>query len=372
MTRFCRLMRGSNSVFVMLTAAMLTVATTPFWAFAQGTETKAETPAKALKPANVSRPSVGAELQLNASLKKAVPVSIDDLTSIEEHVEKLVPKLTAATVGVVVGRAQGSGVIVSKDGYILTAAHVSGTPGKTVTIILKGGKRVSGITLGLNRRIDAGLMKITTKGDYPFLPIGSMNQIKTGDWCIATGHPGGYRRGRTPVVRLGRVIYKNRGVIQTDAILVGGDSGGPLFDMHGRVIGINSRIGRQTTLNYHVPISAFTEDWGRLARSEAWGTRLGSRRRPTPLPTSSAVIGVFGEDHEKGLRITRVSPNNPAEKAGIEVGDVITKFDGQAVKGLRGLITLVAKKKPGDKVKLTLLRDGKTIEKVVTLAPRQP
>eukprot|EP00913_Durusdinium_trenchii_P028319 g26547.t1 len=344
--RFWRLLRGSNGVFLLLSAAMLTVATTPYWAFAQGAAATARQPVKAMTPASVTRPIVGSELKLHDALRKATPVTVEDLTSIEAHVEKLVPRLKAATVGVVVSPAQGSGVIVSKDGYVLTAAHVSGVAGKKVTIILKGGKRVEGITLGLNRSIDAGLMKITTKGEYPFIPIGKFADIKTGDWCIATGHPGGYRPGRDPVVRLGRVIYSNKNVIQTDAVLVGGDSGGPLFDMHGRVIGINSRIGRSTTLNYHVPISAFSDDWGRLARSESWGNRPG--RRSTPQ-LSRAILGVFGEDHPKGCKITGASEGNPAAKAGLKSGDIIISFDGKPVKGLNGLVQLVTKKKPGDK-----------------------
>jgi serine protease Do len=363
MNRIRRFFLGTNGLFLILTAAMLGVASTPYWAFAQ---TKAATPkakpVAAQKPIRLSRPIVGSKLSLSQAFKKSVPVSVEDLTSIEDHVQKLIPKLRASTVGVRIGRAQGSGVIISKDGYVLTAAHVSGAPGRSVILIMPNGKQLKGTSLGLNKTLDAGLIKITDKGNWPFLPIGDMKQVKMGDWCIATGHPGGFRPGRTPVVRLGRVILASSRVIHTDAVLVGGDSGGPLFDMHGRVIGINSRIGRPTTFNFHVPISAFSSDWGRLVRSESWGGR--------PVRRSAAIMGVNGDDHPKGCKITGVAPGYPAAKVGLKVGDIITKLDGKKVTSFQGLVALVGRKKPGDKVTVELIRGTKTLKIPLVLAKR--
>jgi len=319
------------------------------------------------KPVEARRPllppKVAAKIQLDGAFRKSTPSSLEDLTAIQSHVEKLIKKITAATVGVRVGRAQGSGVIVSSDGYVLTAGHVSGKPGRSVRIIFPDGKQVRGKTLGADNSVDAGLIKIIDKGTWPYIGVGDMQDVKTGDWCIATGHPGGFRRGRPPVVRLGRIIAATSRFIQTDATLVGGDSGGPLFDMHGRVIGINSRIGRSSTQNIHVPISAYSAGWEKMARSEVWGSRR-SRSR------SGAIMGVNGEDDPKGCKVTGVPEGFPAARAGLKVGDVITKFDGKAVKSFRSLVQLVSRKKPGDKVAVEFLRDGKSMTVTLKLARR--
>lgn len=327
-------------------------------AFAQKTPVDAPKPKAVAKApaAKVVAPKVGEKLKLPAAFSKKVPTSLEDLQAMQAHVEKLIAKIQAATVGVRVGGAQGSGVIVSKDGYVLTAGHVSGAAGRNVTIIMPNGKTYRAKSLGANQGVDSGLIKITDKGEWPVLSFGDMQDIKNGSWCLAVGHPGGYRGDRPPVIRLGRVIYAGATLIQTDAVLVGGDSGGPLFDMHGRVIGINSRIGRSVTQNIHVPISTYSDDWDRLAKSEVWGSR-GNR----------AMIGIQGENHPKGCRIAAVPDGYPGAKAGLKVGDIITKFDGQPVKSFDDLVALVGKKRPGNKIVIEYLRDDKTMKATVTL-----
>ena len=315
-----------------------------------------EKPVAARRP--LVRPKVGPLLKLPAVFKKSDPKTVNDLISMNSHVSKLVKAITKSTVGVRIGAAQGSGVIVSPDGFILTAAHVSGAKDRRVTVIFPDGKTARGITLGANHGVDAGLIRITDKGRWPFLNMGRMKDVKVGDWCIATGHPGGYRPGRPPVVRLGRVILRNGQVILTDATLVGGDSGGPLFDMHGRVIGINSRIGRESTQNIHVPISAFDNDWEPLALAQVWG----SRGRPR-----GARLGVSGENHRQGCRITATTPGLPAASAGLKVNDILTKFDGKRIKSVSDLVRLVSLKRPGDKVIVEVLRKGETLKVQVTL-----
>lgn len=294
---------------------------------------------------------------------KAAPEDVADLLAIQGRVRALVDKVTPATVGVRIGRAQGSGVIVTADGYVLTAGHVSAKPGRPVMLILADGRRIKGKTLGSNRSVDAGLIRITEPGPWPFVKMADMASIHTGDWCLALGHPGGYQRGRPPVVRLGRVARKSNRVIQSDCTLVGGDSGGPLFDMHGRVIGIHSRIGKATIWNFHVPIVAYHTGWDRLAAGDVWGAR------PKP-PT--AVLGVDGEDNPRGCKVTSVAKKFPAARAGVKVGDIITKFSGQPVKGIDHLAALVQKKRPGTRVSLTILRKGKTLHITAVLAARRP
>ena len=164
-----------------------------------------------------------------------------------------------------VGPAQGSGVLISPDGYILTAAHVAQTPDESAVITLHDGTEVKGKTLGMDRDIDAGLVKIEDPprngSAWPFVEMGSSGEIRPGQWCIVTGHPGGYQKGRDPVFRVGRVLGRDAKVIVTDCPLIGGDSGGPLFDFDGNVIGIHSRIGAPLTVNMHVPVNAYAEGW---------------------------------------------------------------------------------------------------------------
>jgi len=288
------------------------------------------------------------------------PTSVEDLKAMQEHVRKLSIKVTPCTVGVQIGQAQGSGVIISKDGYVLTAAHVSGRPNVDVTFILADGRKVKGKTLGLNHGIDSGLMKITTPGEWPFLEMGNSANLKQGQWCLATGHPGGYVQGRPPVVRLGRVLDNTGRAVVTDCVLVGGDSGGPLFDMDGKVIAINSRIGQQLTANLHVPIDTFRDTWDRLEQGEDWGKLLGD----------GPFLGVQGDPKAKIAKITEVFPNTPAAKAGIKPGDVITKFDGKDIPNFIALSSLVRGKKPGDKVKVEVLRGEETVALEVTLGKR--
>jgi len=293
---------------------------------------------------------------------KAAPEDITDLLAIQSRVRDLVRKVMPATVGLRIGRAQGSGVIVTADGYVLTAGHVSAKPGRSVVLILADGRRIKGETLGSNRTVDAGLVRITDPGPWPFVKMGDMAKIHTGDWCLAMGHPGGYQRGRPPVVRLGRVLRKRDSVIQSDCTLVGGDSGGPLFDMQGRVIGIHSRIGKSASWNFHVPIASYHKGWDRLAAGEVWGSRP---KRPT------AVLGVDGEDDPRGCKVTKVAEGLPAARIGVKVGDIIVKFNNETVKGIDHLALLVQKKRPGTKVSLTVLRKGKTLRLTAILAARR-
>lgn len=194
------------------------------------------------------------------------PVSVNDLEDMQGWVKKLSAKVEQYTVAVRLSSSQGSGVIVTKDGYVLTAAHVISERGTTCSIVTADGERHEATCIGLISGTDVGLIKINKGNDWPFAPISQDSEIKVADWCLAVGHPNGYIADRRPVVRLGRVTDLNNRTVQTDCILVGGDSGGPLFDMHGRVIGIHSRIGRKTDLNYHIPIDQFVASWNELTR----------------------------------------------------------------------------------------------------------
>ncbi len=295
------------------------------------------------------------KLDLPPALTKPVPENLQDLRAIQNQVKKVLEKVVPCTVGLRVGGASGSGVIVSADGYVLTAGHVSGEPGRTVTVILPDGRFVKGKTLGVNKGIDSGLIKITEKGKWPFVEMGDAAKLGKGQWVIATGHPGGYKKGRSPVVRVGRVVLANASLVRTDCTLVGGDSGGPLFDMTGKVVGIHSRIGMSIADNVHVPVDTYKSTWDRLVASESWGGGLFGGGR-----SNAAYLGVRRDPEAPDCRIKAIVPGTPAEKAGLMAGDVIVKFDGRKVGAYDELVELLGKKKPEDEVTIEARRGEET------------
>jgi S1-C subfamily serine protease len=314
----------------------------------------------AAQPGDTKKPSQP-PFQLPLVLKlNAAPENVDDLAGIEKHVQKVIDKVTPAVVGIIVGPGSGSGVIVSEDGYVLTAGHVSGKPGQDATIILPNGTKLKGKTLGQNKGIDSGMIKIVTdnnkKAKFPYLDMGKSSDLKAGQWVLAIGHPGGFRLNRTPVVRVGRILTTNQFLIRTDCVLVGGDSGGPLFDMQGRVIGIHSRIGgKEITENVHVPVDTFRQTWDRLAKGESWGGVLGS----VDTVRSAGGKKVF----EKKDSLSKDDPVIPAPSDGAQKSH-FKKYTFRMKAGHTYTIDLISKDKKGTKLD-TFLKfespDGKLI-----------
>jgi serine protease Do len=310
-----------------------------------------------------------------------VPHNSDDLRAIQARVEAVVKEAVPATVAILLDDAQGSGVIVSKDGYVLTAGHVSGKPGQSMLIVLANGKRLRAKALGANNNIDSGMVKIldpAPAGGFPCVPLGSAKGLQAGQWVVAMGHPGGYDEERPAVVRLGRVLLANRLMIGTDCPLIGGDSGGPLFDLDGRLVGINSRIGGSITSNIHVPIDTFEETWDRLAKGEEWGGARGllAGGEGDDSLAEGTVLGISGKPDPHGVLVHKVRGGMPAQAAGFQKGDVVVKFAGHEVRGAddpddkRGVDDLegdVKAQAPGDRVKVEVLRAGKRVELTVQL-----
>lgn len=288
------------------------------------------------------------------------PLTLQEIKRIESSVQSLLSQASAATVNVQIGGANGSGVIVSEDGYVLTAAHVSGRPNRPAYVTFADGRRVRARSLGANNRFgaDAGLLKIEEEGKWPTAQMADDKQAKVGDWCFALGYPGGYDKDRGPVLRVGRVINVQENVMWTDCALLGGDSGGPLFDLQGRVIAIHSRIARPTAANFHAPINVFRQQWDKMVAGEVW---------TGPRP---AYLGTENADHEKGAIVEQVMPDSPANMGGVEARDVVMRFAGEKVNDAAHLVGLIRTRQPGDKVKLVVLRAGQEIELEIELGER--
>ncbi len=288
-------------------------------------------------------------LPLSAAIPTWVktPENVADLLAIQKQVQSVLKKCMAATVTLQMGGSSGSGVVVNKDGLVLTAGHVSGTPGRSVTVILNDGRRLKGKALGMHKGSDSGMVRITNPPDD--LPIVDFDKSKDklpkmGQWCIAVGNPGGLDKERGVVVRVGRVIKSTRTTVRTDCMLLGGDSGGPLFDFNGVVIGIHSRISGAPDSNMHVAMTAFQDEWEGLI---------------DPSSKLPAYLGVYTENNESGALVLEVRDNSPAKKGDIQKGDILQKVNDKDIKDAFGLTEIIRAFRPGTKVKIALLREGK-------------
>jgi serine protease Do len=307
-------------------------------------------------------PSAEITPQTGRLLSGAPPRGAEDLRALQAQIRRIAAEVMPATVGIVVGAAHGSGVIISPDGYVLTAAHVAGQPGREARFVLSSGRVVRGESLGVNVEMDAGLMKIADYGIWPYAKMGDSTSVQSGQWCLATGHPGGYEGGRLPVLRIGRVTAKWNEAIRTDCTLESGDSGGPLFDMQGKVIGIHSRVGVPVATNLHVPVDVFVRDWDRFAAGELWGLASG----PEPF------LGVVRDPNVDGAAVLQVRAGSPAQRAGVQAGDVIVEYGGTQVKTFDELAEMVKATKPGQKVPIRIERNGKSIRLQIRIGGSNP
>ena len=286
----------------------------------------------------------------------------------EKKVKEVVRKSMGATVAIEGLRApaSGSGVIVNKDGLILTAAHVTAAAGKELRVTFPDGSTAKATSLGANSSRDAGMAQITDGGDWPFVEIGNPEDVELGEWCVALGHPGGYDPQRTPPVRIGRIWTKGfMGMLGSDCTLVGGDSGGPLFDLDGKLIGIHSSIGGQLSENRHVPMDAYKNDWDDLLAGKEWGSQGVMMGRIDP---DRPAMGVqLDRESDDGVKVVGLSEVSPAREAGIQVGDIIRRVGKKKITKYEDMVAQLEKLKVGQKVKIGLERGDENLDVEVKL-----
>ena len=200
----------------------------------------------------------------------------DDLAAVQEQILRSAAKTLPSVVGLRVNRmVVASGVVVSADGLVLTAGHVTTQAGLDVEFFFPDGKLARGKTLGACKWADAAMAKITDPGPWPFSPMAERDTFAVDDWVFAFGHSLGLIVNRPPPLRIGRIILVQPDTIQTDCSIVVGDSGGPLFNLAGEVIGVNSRISGmddRPDRTFHVSINAFWNHYDRLLDGEVWET----------------------------------------------------------------------------------------------------
>jgi serine protease Do len=305
------------------------------------------------------------------------PQNISQLKSLEQKITGVVQKVLPATISLFSAKsgASGSGVVVSKDGLILTAGHVV-RGSDQMTVVFPNGKQATGKVLGANYTRDTAMIQIMdpkpTFG-WPHAGIGKSQKLDSGDLVIALGHAGGYDPVRTPPVRFGRVIAQGQDhFLSTDCTLIGGDSGGPLFDLNGSVVGIHSSIGESLSSNNHAGITGVLQDWKKLEKGETWGRLGGSSLLDNP---DAPVIGIITGRLTKsgissGISIRHVFEGGPAGKAGLRAGDIINNINDKNIPDLRTLHIVIAQHEPGETITIRLIRGQNRLTRKLTLGRR--
>ena len=260
-------------------------------------------------------------------------------------------------------RSLGSGFIISKDGYILTNEHVV-EGADEITVKLTDKREFKAKVIGSDKRTDIALIKIEPTGPLPAVKIGDPAKLKVGEWVVAIGSPFGFENTVTAgiVSGKGRIMQDANLVpfIQTDVAINVGNSGGPLFNMRGEVVGINSRLfsptGTYLGISFAIPIDVALDVQTQL---QAKGRVSRGRIGVAIQEVSKDLATSFGLDRPRGALVVSVEKGSPAERAGVESSDIITKFDGKPVDAQSDLPRFVARDPAGHQGRAGSLAQGR-------------
>jgi serine protease Do len=261
-------------------------------------------------------------------------------------------------------RGSGSGFIVTPDGYILTNAHVVADADE-VTVKLTDRREFQAKVVGVDQRTDVAVIKIDAK-DLPTVRIGDPSKLKPGEWVLAIGSPFGFESSATAgIVSATSRSLPNEGsnyvpFIQTDVAVNPGNSGGPLFNLQGEVIGVNSQIFSRTGgymgLSFAIPIDVAIDVRDQIIKT---GRVTRGRIGVTIEPVTGQIAEAFGLDRPRGALVNSLVKDGPGAKAGLKRGDVILDVNGRVIETSDQLPIVIARIKPGDSARLNVLRDGK-------------
>ncbi len=257
----------------------------------------------------------------------------------------------------------GSGFVISPDGYVLTNSHVV-KDADEIVVKLSDHRELLAKVIGTDARTDVALLKVDAK-DLPAVTIGNPNKLQVGEWVLAIGSPFGFEQS----VTAGIVSAKGRSLpggnyvpfIQTDVAINPGNSGGPLFNMEGKVVGINSQIYSRTGgfmgLSFAIPMDVVMNVVDQIkATGKAAHGWLGVQIQDVTRELAES----FGMKKPQGALVSKVLPDSPAEKAGLQIGDIITEFNGQQIETSGDLPPMVGITPINDKATLKIIRQGET------------
>jgi serine protease Do len=267
-------------------------------------------------------------------------------------------------------RSLGSGFIISPDGYILTNAHVVDAADE-ISVKLTDKREFKAKVIGADKRTDVALIKIEANG-LPTVKLGDPNRLRVGEWVVAIGSPFGFENSVTAgiVSAKGRALPQENYVpfIQTDVAINPGNSGGPLFNLRGEVVGINSQIYSRTGgymgVSFAIPIDVAMDVQNQLRTN---GRVSRGRIGVVIQEVTKELADSFGLAKPAGALVNYVEKGGPADKAGVEAGDIILKFDGKAVGASSDLPRIVGATRPGSKVTMQIWRKGATRDLTVTV-----
>jgi serine protease Do len=283
-------------------------------------------------------------------------LTLDDLQLVQASVQQHYERVRQAIVAIECNGGTASGVIVSPQGLVLTAAHVVEEAKRKTKVTLHDGKTFEGTSLGVDISTDAAMLQLPAPARaWPYIPISrEVRELAIGQWCFAMGHPGGWDAARGPVLRTGKILKLAPNMVQSDCVLMGGDSGGVLCNLAGEVIGINSQIWRGRDQNLHVSMAPFLRSWDALKRGETitkWAQGNGG------------WIGISTQTAKGGIRIQAVASDSPAQKAGLKEGDVILRANNKPMNASSDFSDLIGARRAGEV--LTLKVQTATGEKIV-------
>jgi len=289
-----------------------------------------------------------------AELSAAKPLDIPALLEVQKTVQGQLPRVRQSLVVLRHGDGTASGVIVSPDGLILTAAHVTMKPGARISVVMPDGSLQKATALGLDEKTDAGLAQLDRKGKqrtWPFVEVErDVGKVSVGSWCFAIGHPGGWDKERGLVLRVGRVLKQKANSLETDCVLMGGDSGGPLFDLKGKLIGIHSQILSERNQNVHVSMAPFLRSWDRMKGSQiiqTWATGSGGYL---------GVSVMRSETNPDAVEVEEVIPESPAARAGLKSLDRLLEVNRETLIDDSHFAAIVRQRAPGDVITIKIRR----------------
>lgn len=272
-------------------------------------------------------------------------------------------KAAKVTVRIRLGAVRGSGVLISANGFVLTAAHVSRDSGQLAQLRLPDGRRVTAESRGADHQADLGLLKIRDPGPWPHISRGALSPPAPGPWCLAAGHPADRVQRGPPALRLGKILRSGTQQLITDCTLAPGDSGGPLFDLQGTLLAIHSQSGNNLSHNTHVPVALLPARWRRLVKDRVWGHKPAAR----PTSTAPGYLGVTGDGRTTEPRIRQVHPHSPAQRAGLRAGDVVRRVGDQPIDSFARLSRTIRRLTPGSIISIDVIRHQRVVTVMVTV-----
>jgi serine protease Do len=289
-----------------------------------------------------------------------------ELLDVQHRVQIALASTESALVALECNGEAASGIIVSPTGLVMTAAHVvlehgeMPKTGRRMKVFCASGFRTMGTALGADTAADAGMLQLDgERRDWPCVPLakGNKAEVQVGDWCFALGHPGGLDTSRGPVLRVGKILKTTANSLQTDCVLMGGDSGGPLFDVEGALIGIHSQIWEGRDQNVHVSLAPFLRHWQAMRESQiisTWGQGHGG------------YLGIATRLSEGDrLEVADVAPGSPAALAGLRTGDTIESADGRRMTTREQFTNSISNRSAGDHMVLVI--NNRSGNRIVTV-----